>query len=74
MLLILLEQLLLMAESVYVTIYGNLCCLGSRVMRFDPTAYKAEKDRQRKEIELKRWVTLIIIILIIVCKQCNQTF
>ena len=42
-------------------------------MRFDPTAYKAEKDRQRKEIELKRWVTLIIIIVIIVCKQCNQT-
>jgi len=29
-------------------------------MRFDPTAYKAEKDRQRKEIELKRWVSSII--------------
>jgi len=36
-------------------------------MRFDPTAYKAEKDRQRKEIELKRCV--VSIINVIFCLQ-----
>jgi len=30
--------------------------VGSRYPRFDPTAYKSEKDRRRKEIELKQYV------------------
>ena len=37
--------------------FVSCCCsfeTGSRYPRFDPTAYKAEKERRRKEVELKQ--------------------
>jgi len=44
-------------------LYWVVWSSGSRFARFDPTAYKAEKDRQKKEIELKRFVILLCFLL-----------